>query len=88
MKRDDWKQVTAIGAATVVEANVALASIKARITRIATTLQLLTSGIGRKDGGRKTGRPETLDKDVITAFGGDTKKTLAQRVVHSLVGNA
>jgi hypothetical protein len=88
LKRDDGKQVTAIGAATVVKANVALAAIKARITGITTTLQLLTSGIRRKDSGGKTGRPETLDKDIIAAFGGDTEKTLTQWVVRGLVGNA
>ena len=68
--------------------NITLTTIKARVTGITTTLQLLTSGIGRKDGGRETGRPETFDKDVVAAFGGDTEKTLAQRVVRSLVSNA
>ena len=88
MEWDDGKQMTAGGLATVVEADITLTTIKARVTGIATTLQLLTSGVGGKDGGRKTGHPEALDKDVVAAFGGDTEKTFAQRIVHGLVGNA
>jgi hypothetical protein len=78
LERDDGKQMTAIGSATVVKVNVTLAPIKARVAGVTTTLQLLTSGIGRKDGGRKAGHPETVDKDVIATFGGDTEKIFAQ----------
>jgi hypothetical protein len=88
LERDDRKQVAAGGSATIVEADITLAAIKAGITQITTTLKLFTSGIRGKDGGRKTGHPETLDKDIIAAFGGDTEKTLTQRVVRGLVGNA
>jgi hypothetical protein len=79
--------MTPIRAMTVVQADVALATIEAGVARVAATLQLLAGGIRRQDSGRQSGCPVALDENIVAILGGETEIPFPQRVVRGFVGN-